>query len=841
MGILALLFDVLFVGHSLVGPNLPTLTEAALRAMGETSRVQAQIINGATLAYNWDHSAQAEGVDARAVLAINGTDVLILTEAQPFAGSVKWADTARHAADFAKLGLAKNPNLRVYLYETWPSLNSGPGQSVKDDPDAALPWRERIDKDAPLWQSVAHQTSAKSGAAVGVIPAGQAMARLADAIAAGKAPGLIAINDLFVDDIHPNGKGLYFVAMVQAAAITGKSPEGLPARITRTWLSRDAVLSPELAGVMQRIAWEAVQATPVAAKETVTPSETAPPTPEAATPTPEAATPTTTEPATALEPMPGFAPITNPNLALGLAGVNDWSVQQPFLNIMKTARPWVGHLPGQWGGWGHDDLAKAGALGAGGWPLRLPPELAGISTLILTDLPADAAGMAGRYLLTYSGKGTLKVEGRAAIVEAAEGRISFDFTPDTGGVLLTLTAIDPANPIRDITVVRADRAAALAEGEIFNPDWLARLKGVKGLRFMDWMQTNDSPLAHDADRPLPEDYTYARIGVPAEVMVALANQLNADAWFTLPHLSDDTLVRHYARIAHDGLNPGLKAQVEFSNEVWNWQFSQSRWAEEQGKARWQQEHTWVQFYALRASQVADIWAEVFADNPSRLVRIVSVQTGWLGLEQQILDAPLVLAETGQAPAKSFDAYAVTGYFSALLGSDQKTAIVKDWLARSEQAATAAAPADGAEAYIAAHRYDLAVDLAAQELRDGSVTQDPADSVAQVLTEVLPYHAAVAADHGLRLMMYEGGSHVVGYGAQVDDPALTDFFTYLNFTPQMGALYTQMMQGWHLQSDAPFNAFVDVYHPGKWGSWGALRHLGDDNPRWEALAKGCPTC
>ena len=834
MGVLALLFDVLFVGHSLVGPNLPTLTDAALRAMGQPARVQAQIINGATLAYNWDHSAQAEGVDARAILTASGTDVLILTEAQPVAMAVKWSDTATHAADFAKLAQAANPQVRVYLYETWPSLNSGPGNVTKDDPDAELPWRQRIDKDAALWQSIMRDTAARSGVAVGIIPAGQAMAAMADAIAAGKARGLTSINDLFVDDIHPNGKGLYFVAMVQAAAITGKSPKGLPAKITRSWQSRDAILSPELANMMQEIAWQVVEAAPVAAKETVTPPENTPP-------APEAAASTTSNPVPAIEPMPSFAPITNPDLAIGLAGVNDWSVQQPFLNIMKTARPWIGHLPGQWGGWGHDDLAKAGALGPGGWPLRLPPELTGISTLILTDLPAEAAGMAGRYLLTYSGKGTLKVEGRAAIVEAAAGSISFDYTPGNGGVLITLAAIDPADPIRDLTVVRADRATALAAGEIFNPDWLARLRGVKGLRFMDWMQTNDSPLAHDADRPLAEDYTYARIGVPAEVMVALANQLKADAWFTLPHLSDDTLVRHYAEIAHDGLNPGLKAQVEFSNEVWNWQFAQSRWAEEQGKARWQQDHTWVQFYALRASQVADIWAEVFADDPSRLVRIVSVQTGWLGLEQQILDAPLVMAETGQAPAMSFDAYAVTGYFSALLGSDQKTAIVKDWLARSEQAAKSAVPANGTDAYIAAHRYDLAVDLAAQELRDGSVTQDPTDSVAQVLSEILPYHAAVAADHGLRLMMYEGGSHVVGYGAQADDPALTDFFTYLNFTPQMGALYTQMMQGWHLQSDAPFNAFVDVYRPGKWGSWGALRHLGDDNPRWEALAIGCPTC
>ena len=64
-------------------------------------------------------------------------------------------------------------------------------------------------------------------------------------------------------------------------------------------------------------------------------------------------------------------------------------------------------------------------------------------------------------------------------------------------------------------------------------------------------QTNDSPLANPADRPLPSDYTYARIGVPAEVMVALANELQADPWFTLPHLATDDFAHSYAQIVHD--------------------------------------------------------------------------------------------------------------------------------------------------------------------------------------------------------------------------------------------------------------------------------------------------
>jgi hypothetical protein len=814
MSVFSVLADVLMVGHSLFGGNLALLTESALRQMTGPSVVETQIINGASLAYNWDQSANAEGVDARARLARRPADVLILTEAIPVTGHVQWSDTAGNVARFAGLAREANPEVRVYLFEGWPSRASGPGADIKDDPDAALPWRERLGKDLPLWQGAA-------GDGVQIIPAGQAFARLEDEIAAGRVPGIDRLDALFADDIHLNGKGQYFAAMVIAAAVAGQSPEGLPAKLTRAWTSRDAVLSDAQAAALQTIAWAAVAADlpALAAPDAEPPTAVQAAEPEAAAPDP---TPL------ASAPLPAFTPITNPNLAFGLAGVNDWSVQQPFLDVMKTARPWVGHLPGQWGGWGHDDLASKGYLDADGWPKALPPELSAIATLILTDLPEDAGGVAGRYVLTWEGKGTLALEGRASVTDAQPGRILFDYTPGEGAVLVTLTAIDPADPIRNIVVVREDRAALLAEGQIFNPDWLARLRGVKALRFMDWMATNDSPLAKAADRPKPGDYTWARVGVPMDILIALANELQADPWFTLPHLSEDALVRDWANLVHKGLQPGLVAHVEYSNEVWNWQFAQARWAEDQGKALWGQDQTWVQFYARRAAEVAGIWAEVFKDDPARLVRVIAVQTGWLGLESQILDAPLVVAEGRAPPVDSFDAYAVTGYFSALLGSDDKALTVKGWLVQSRDADPA-------------NPYQLVNDLAAAELRDGSMTGNPEDTLQKLLAETLPYHAAIAADRGLKLMMYEGGTHVVGFGAQMEDAELTAFFEQLNYSSEMGALYSELLAGWAMISEQPFNAFVDVYRPGKWGSWGALRHLGDDNPRWRALAEGCKTC
>ncbi|RGP36194.1 hypothetical protein [Pseudotabrizicola alkalilacus] len=843
MGFLALLTDVLFVGHSLIGPDLPPLVEGGLRLMERPASVSAQIINGAPLRFNLQNSANAEGVDARAELAKGQTEVLILTEAIPLAEHLRWNDTPGAIAAFAELAKAGNPEVRVFVYETWHSRN---GAVVEGDPNSALPWRERLTADLPLWEGALRE----SGAEVALVPAGQAMARLSDAVAAGTVPGVASMDDFFSDDIHLSDKGRYFVALVHLAAITGTSPEGLPAQMTRAWRSREAVIADDLAAVLQRLAWEAVSGySPAAVTAETEPApvqvQTAADAPEAevVAPVPAPAPPIAQ---TVIDPT-ALTPITNPNLALGLHGITDWSVQQPFLDVMKTAREWTGHLPGQYGGWDHDRLAAAGALGLNGWPVAIPPEITGISTLVLVDLPADAGGVAGRYLVHFAGKGGLRIEGRAQNVVIGDGMAQFDFTPGEGGVVLTLDSIDAVDPIRDIVIVREDRAALLAGGAVFNPDWLSRLRGVKTIRLMDWMRTNDSKLAQLEDRPQPEDYTWTRIGAPIEVMVALANALDANPWFTMPHLASDALVRFYAEAARDGLEPGLVAHVEFSNEVWNWQFDQAAWAEEQGRARWGGDSKWVQYYAQRAGEVATIWADVYGDEAeTRLVRILATQTGWLGLEDQILTAPDVIAEGGVAPATLFDAWAITGYFSALLGSDEKAAMVRDWITESEAAARAVAQAQGlqgaeAEAFVTAHRFDLAVARAVPELESGAVTGKPEDSVDDYLTRTLPHQAQAAAAHGLRLMMYEGGSHVVGHGAQVDDDLLTAFFVHLSYTPEMAQLYDRVLQGWAAVTPEPFNAFVDLASPGKWGSWGALRHLGDDNPRWQVLAKGCLGC
>ncbi|MRU16099.1 hypothetical protein FDP25_11725 [Roseovarius sp. A21] len=801
MNLGAILLSVLLVGHSLFGQTGPRMLEQLLKAGGHAPEVSAQIINGAPLRYNWDNGREAKGDNAREVLAQGGVNAVILTEAIPLADQIKWNDSAGFAGKFHALAVEGTPEAQVFLQETWP--RGAPGAE----------WRAAIAAQAEEWQGIVDDVNAArpdGSPPMRLLPAGQSMLALHAAIEAGEVTGLDGLGPLFDDDIHLSDLGHYYIALVQYGFVTGQSPVGLPHRLTNPWGKPYDAPPKALAAELQTVA-AGVAGGGKTAK--ASPKVKQPPAPQA-----------------------------GGNIGIGLAAVNDWSVQQPFLDVMKTARPWIVHRPGQWGGAGHAELVEGGYLDEDGWPKRLPREMGTLGTVILTDLPEEATYTEGRYRLSFEGKGIVEVGGRARNTRYSKGEVRFDFTPGPGPVDIRIQRSDPEDPVRKISVVKEEHIARFKAGEVFNPLWIDRLRGLKLLRFMDWMETNNSEISQWSDRPKPEDYTYALNGVPLEIMLQLSRKVGADVWLNIPHRADDAFVRDFAAMVRDGLPEDRKVYAEYSNEVWNFAFEQARWAAEQAQRRWDAKDAGAQFYGMRAAQVARIWSEAWGEDGSELINVISSQTGWLGLEELVFEAPLWMAEPesdGVPPWIAFDAYAVTGYFGGILGTEARADLVKGWLNESR----AAAVEDGhnigltgaeLDAHVKAHRFDLAMRNAGEELKDGALSGDAADTVADLLGRVLPYHAEVAQAHGLQLVMYEGGSHVVGIGEAVNDAELTAFFQALNYSPEMAVLYDRLLHGWRDLTDGVFTAYADVYAPTKWGSWGHLRHLGDDNPRWDAL-------
>ncbi|WP_179670932.1 hypothetical protein, partial [Salmonella enterica] len=86
----------------------------------------------------------------------------------------------------------------------------------------------------------------------------------------------------------------------------------------------------------------------------------------------------------------------------------------------------------------------------------------------------------------------------------------------------------------------------------------------------------------------------------------------------------------------------------YSNEVWNWSFEQAQWADQQARNAWgQTEGGWMQWYGVKAAEMANIVADVFGSQTgTRALNVFSTQANWEGLEQYALDAPAHVARGG---------------------------------------------------------------------------------------------------------------------------------------------------------------------------------------------------
>lgn len=530
--------------------------------------------------------------------------------------------------------------------------------------------------------------------------------------------------------------------------------------------------------------------------------------------------------------------LTNPSMGVGLGGVSDWSTQVPFLDVFKTARPWTGHLEGRWGGATAQQIEAVSD--ANGYLTKLPPGVTHVSALFLTEMPAQMTSVAGTYRLTYDGQGEIRVSGGTNL-RYGDGEIWFDYVPRGSNLVsIDIHRITGSDHIRNISVVHEKNIPAFESGKVFNPQWIELIDDMRSLRFMDWQSTNNSDVANWADRAQVTDATWSTdAGVPLEVMVQLANETGTDPWFNIPHLASQDYIRKFVSYVKENLDPDLKPFFEYSNEVWNFQFDQAQWAHQQGQRLWPgQGDAWVQFYGMKAAEMARIVDQVYGPNVNDLVnKVIATHTGWQGLEKSILDAPNAVAGGAPKPAPLFNDYAITGYFDGSLGRE-KGAIVLDWIASSETGALTQGRALGLSGtqlttYVKDHKYDRAIDLAVKELRDGSVTGNPDGSIA-ALVKSFAYHKKVADAYGLDLVMYEGGTHVVGVGQWSNNKVLADFFNALNQSDHMGGLYLELMQGWKAAGGTLFNAFVDVGRHGSYGSWGALQHLDDQSERWDAI-------
>lgn len=347
----------------------------------------------------------------------------------------------------------------------------------------------------------------------------------------------------------------------------------------------------------------------------------------------------------------------DPVIGINLERVVDWSPAWTFTDVFKSSREWVSHsyntVTGQFT-WG--DAANNGGtvnVDSKGWPTRLNEWTNAqgqlmqqqLGTLMLDGQNGHYPG--GVYRAEWEGTGSLTWGHDARVTQTGlteNGRhfALLSVTPGNAGIYMRINSMSNSDPIRNVHVWMPDYNGQRFAGQEwtpgssfspFHPLFVERLRPFDTIRFMHWGVGSTSDIAHWSDRPkvddarqsTPWEASYFQDGVAPEYMIALANELDADPWLTMPHMADDDFVRHYAELVRDTLEPGQKVYVEWGNEIWNGApgFDGNRWVQSQMQLPENAGLSFYQIWAREARRDFDIWSQVFAGQANRLVRVAA--------------------------------------------------------------------------------------------------------------------------------------------------------------------------------------------------------------------------
>ena len=458
-----------------------------------------------------------------------------------------------------------------------------------------------------------------------------------------------------------------------------------------------------------------------------------------------------------------------------LAGVAYWSTQFPFADMMKNIEGWSSR---------DDNGAWAGAfpaMTADGYPASLKAGQHAVAAVAW----ANSRYAAGRYVILWDGDGAISFPmSNVTIAESAPNRIVIDVSVTTGPLWVSIDRTNAANPVRNLRFLWPGTESTYVSNP-FNPVFLKVTAPFSTIRFMDWGLTNGSTVVRWADRPQLADLTYAN-GVPLEVMIALANRLKADPWFCIPHQASDEYVREFAALLHARLEPTLRPHIEYSNEVWNLSFPQTKWAVAESQRLGLQTPFGMPslFYGQRATQIFKIVQQAYGADSGRLVRVIAGQTVWTQFSENAL--------AWQDTAANTDVLAVAPYVTAGTADD-------------------------------AANVDATLKLTSDQIVDQLFATMRGSMKASMLA-----NASLAAKYRLKMKAYESGpSSATWYFPSDKIDAVTALFSAAHRNPRMRDFYVEYYSQWLASGGDTMNQYNDVGAWSKWGLWGALEYVTQD--------------
>ncbi len=450
-------------------------------------------------------------------------------------------------------------------------------------------------------------------------------------------------------------------------------------------------------------------------------------------------------------------------IGINLSNVKDYSSEYPFKDIFKMTRTWRTDSK-------HQDYVNF-TTDENGWITDLNEEDHASAFLANQYLPI------GDYIMTYEGSGEITFVGpNVTITNKEDGIVEFTInqygTSSSTNNRVKITSIDKEDYIKNIQIIEKQYIKTL--DDIFNPKFIENISIYKDLRFMDFMDTNNSEVSEWNQRPKVSDSTWSICGVPLEIMVELCNKVNANPWFCMPHSATDEYVEEFSKYVKENLNEDLIVYVENSNETWNGIFKAQSYNLEQGIKHDNISSTddnWkiaAHYYAQRSVEMFNIWEENFGLN--KLVRVLASQSSNYGVGTTILKYEL---EDGTIASQYADALAIAPYIGNSIKSTSKEEIFN---------------------------------LLEKELIEDYIDDLNANKIN-------------AQTYGLELISYEGGQHL----ADSTNDDYTSAFIEANRSIEMGDIYKQYLDTYKEIVGGKMFLFSSTSTYDKYGSWGLLEY------------------
>src|SRR5262249_24342793 len=246
-----------------------------------------------------------------------------------------------------------------------------------------------------------------------------------------------------------------------------------------------------------------------------------------------------------------------------------------------------------------------------------------------------------------------------------------------------------------------------------------------------------------------------------------SNKLIADPWFNMPHMATDNYITQFATMTRALMTQNQKVYIEYSNETWNFMFSQANHMTSRGKAMWsaitvtdfEKNRSW---FGMRTAQMCDIWKKVWGKDAYRVICVMASQAANPWVSQASLNCPL----WSGAPCSSnhgISALAIAPYFGG-------RGVPLSWTSQP----------DGELSYLFT------------EIMQGGL--DPSGYAGGLIKEAIDWTTAqkvVANSYGLDLIAYEGGQHLVNS----NDAGLTDLYIAANRDSRMRTAVATYLQKW----------------------------------------------